>query len=79
MEMSEKYIVKEGILSKFLGGIAQNIIDKKRAKNMKALKNSPKLRKLEKELADKVAEFEDHIKQNLDQDSKDQLKKRFGI
>ena len=77
--MSKKYIVNEGILGKFLGGIAQNIIDKKRAKNMKALKNDPKLKKLEAELAQKMSEFEDHIKSNLDQDSRDQLKKRFGL
>ena len=79
MIMSKKYIVNEGILGKFLGGIAQNIIDKKRAKNMKALKNDPKLKKLEAELAKKMKEFEDHIKSNLDQDSKDKLKKDFGI
>ena len=79
MIMSKKYIVNEGILGKFLGGIAQNIIDKKRAKNVKALKNDPKLKKLEAELAKKMEEFEDHIKSNLDQDSRDQLKKRFGL
>ena len=79
MVMSKKYIVNEGILTKFLGGIAQNIIDKKRAKNVKALKNAPKLKKLESELAQKMSEFEDHIKSNLDQDSRDQLKKRFGL
>jgi hypothetical protein len=75
--MSKKYIVNEGILSKFLGGITQNIIDKKRTKNMKALKNDPKLKKLEIELAQKMEEFEDHIKNNVDQDSKDMFSKYF--
>ena len=75
MIMSKKYIVKEGVLSKFLGGIAQNIIDKKRAKNMKALKNDPKLKKLEAELAKKMKEFEDHIDSNLSADAK----KKFGL
>tara|TARA_Y100000004_G_C8749747_1_gene341863 strand:- start:50 stop:271 length:222 start_codon:yes stop_codon:yes gene_type:complete len=73
--MSKKYIVKEGVLSKFLGGIAQNIIDKKRAKNMKALKNDPKLKKLEAELAKKMKEFEDQVTNNLSADAK----KKFGL
>tara|TARA_B100000424_G_scaffold221059_1_gene179986 strand:+ start:1905 stop:2132 length:228 start_codon:yes stop_codon:yes gene_type:complete len=73
MIMSKKYIVKEGVLSKFLGGIAQNIIDKKRAKNMKALKNDPKLKKLEAELAKKMKEFEDHIDSNLSADTRKKL------
>ena len=73
--MSKKYIVNEGILGKFLGGIAQNIIDKKRAKNMKALKNDPKLKKLEAELAKKMKEFEDHIDSNLGSEELERLKK----
>ena len=73
MIMSKKYIVNEGILGKFLGGIAQNIIDKKRAKNMKALKNDPKLKKLEAELAKKMKEFEDQVTNNLSADTRKKL------
>ena len=78
MIMSKKYIVKEGVLSKFLGGIAQNIIDKKRAKNMKALKNDPKLKKLEAELAKKMKEFEDHIKDNFSEKDRGKFSKFYS-
>ena len=59
--MAKKYIVKEGILSKFVGALTKNIIDKKRQKNAKALKNDPKLRKLEDELAKKMKDLESYV------------------
>ena len=68
-----------GFLSNLVSGITGNVIENKKQQNMKALKNDPKLKKLEAKLAHKMEEFENHIKSNLDQDSKDQLKKRFGL
>ena len=68
-----------GFLSNLVSGVMDNVIENKKQQNMKALKNDPKLKKLEADLAQKMEEFEDHIKSNLDQDSKDKLKKDFGI
>ena len=60
--MAKKYIVKEGILTKFVSALTQNIIDKKRAKNQKALKNDPVLRKMEDKLAKDIQDFQDFIR-----------------
>jgi len=66
-----------GFLSNLVSGVMDNVIENKKKQNMKALKNDPKLQKLEAELAKKMEEFEDHIKSNLDQDSKDKFSKYF--
>ena len=50
-----------GFLSNLVSGVMDNVIENKKQQNMKALKNDPKLKKLEAELAKKMKEFEDHI------------------
>ena len=64
--MAKKYIVKEGIFGKFATAITKNIVDGKRAKNMKALKNDPKLKKMEAKLAKDIKAFEDTLQAYID-------------
>ena len=64
-----------GFLSNLVSGVMDNVIENKKQQNMKALKNDPKLKKLEADLAEKMKEFEDHIDSNLSADAK----KKFGL
>tara|TARA_B100000131_G_C17951885_1_gene546787 strand:- start:626 stop:856 length:231 start_codon:yes stop_codon:yes gene_type:complete len=75
--MAKKYIVKEGILSKFVSALTQNIIDKKRAKNQKALKNDPVLRKMEDKLAKDIQDFQDYVEKKTGR-SNDEFLKMLG-
>ena len=56
--MAKNKLIREGILTKFVSTITQNIINKQRQKNQKALKNDPKLKKLGAELAQAVDKFQ---------------------
>tara|TARA_Y100000361_G_scaffold154280_1_gene179276 strand:- start:4671 stop:4904 length:234 start_codon:yes stop_codon:yes gene_type:complete len=75
--MAKKYIVKEGILTKFVSALTQNIIDKKRAKNQKALKNDPVLRKMEDKLAKDIQDFQDYVEKKTGR-SNDEFLKMLG-
>ena len=75
--MAKKYIVKEGILTKFVSALTQNIIDKKRAKNQKALKNEPVLRKMEDKLAKDIQDFQDYVEKKTGR-SNDEFLKMLG-
>ena len=73
----KKYIVKEGILTKFVGAITKNIIDNQRKKNVKALKNDKELQKLEKKVADSIDNLKSYVDDKTDM-SKDDFLKKFG-
>ncbi len=73
--MAKKYIVKEGILSKFVSALTQNIIDKKRAKNQKALKNDPVLKKMEAKLAKDIEDFKKAVEDRTGESQDDFLKR----
>ena len=73
----KKYIMKEGILTKFVGAITKNIIDNQRKKNQKALKNDKELQKLEKKVADSIDNLKSYVDDNTDISQDDYLKK-FG-
>tara|TARA_Y100001938_G_C7989186_1_gene378555 strand:+ start:341 stop:571 length:231 start_codon:yes stop_codon:yes gene_type:complete len=73
--MAKKYIVKEGILSKFVGALTQNIIDKKRAKNQKVLKNDPVLKKMEAKLAKDIEDFKKAVEDRTGESQDDFLKR----
>tara|TARA_Y100000361_G_C11121300_1_gene323369 strand:- start:954 stop:1184 length:231 start_codon:yes stop_codon:yes gene_type:complete len=73
--MAKKYIVKEGILSKFVSALTQNIIDKKRVKNQKALKNDPVLKKMEAKLAKDIEDFKKAVEDRTGESQEDFLKR----
>ena len=73
--MAKKYIVKEGILSKFVSALTQNIIDKKRVKNQKALKNDPVLKKMEAKLAKDIEDFKKAVEDRNGESQEDFLKR----
>ena len=64
-----------GFLSNLVSGVMDNVIENKKQQNMKALKNDPKLKKLEADLEQKMKEFEDHIDSNLGSEELERLKK----
>ena len=55
--MKKRNPIAEGILSKFVDNIFTNIKNNNRARNIKALRTDPKLRKAEAELADAYDAF----------------------
>jgi hypothetical protein len=73
-QMAKKYIVTEGILTKFVSSVMDNIVDGQRQKNKKMLKKAhdAKLVKLEAEAAQAVKNFTDYIESNIK--NKDKLK-----
>ncbi len=73
--MAKKYIVKEGILSKFVGALTQNIINNKRAKNQKVLKNDPVLKKMEAKLAKDIENFTKAVEDRTGESQEDFLKR----
>ena len=74
----KKYIVKEGILTKFVGAITKNIIDNQRKKNQKALKNDKELQKLEKKVADSIDNLKDYVDNKTGMSEEDFLKRIGG-
>ena len=64
-----------GFLSNLVSGVMDNVIENKKQQNMKALKNDPKLKKLEADLAEKMKEFENQVTNNLSADAR----KKFGL
>tara|TARA_Y100000310_G_C20454804_1_gene702513 strand:+ start:233 stop:463 length:231 start_codon:yes stop_codon:yes gene_type:complete len=73
--MAKKYVVKEGILTKFVGAITSNIINNQRAKNKKALKNDKELQRLENEAAKSLNNLKDYVDDNTDMSRDDFIKK----
>ena len=59
-----KYIIKEGVVDKFIRNVFDNIINKRRQANKKALKSDPQLAAMEKKLAQSTANFLDYIEKN---------------
>ena len=57
-----KYIIKEGAIERFIGKVFDNIIEKNRQKNIKAMKHDPKLIALEKEAAQAYSDLEKYMK-----------------
>ena len=72
--MAKKYIVTEGILTKFVSSVMDNIVDGQRQKNKKMLKKAhdAKLVKLEAEAAQAVKNFQDYIESKVDPSDKEQ-------
>ena len=62
-----------GFLSNLVSGVMDNVIENKKQQNMKALKNDPKLKKLEADLAEKMKEFENQVTNNLSADTRKKL------
>ena len=75
--MAKKYLVKEGILTKFVSAVTNNIITDKRAKNQKALKNDPVLKKMEAKLAKDIQDFEDYVSKKTNM-TDDEFFKKIG-
>ena len=73
--MAKKYQLNEGILSKFVSAVTNNIITKKRKKNLKALKNDPVLKKMEAKLAKDLQDFEDYLDDKTGESQEDFLKR----
>ena len=73
--MAKKYQLKEGILSKFVSAVTNNIITKKRKKNLKALKNDTVLKKMEAKLAKDLQDFEDYLDDKTGESQEDFLKR----
>mgnify|MGYP001025479785 CR=1 FL=1 len=59
-----KYIIKEGSIERFIEKVFDNIINKNRQKNIKALKHDPKLKDLEKKAAKAVSDFHEYMKKS---------------
>ena len=59
-----KYIIKEGSIERFIEKVFDNIINKNRQKNIKALKHDPKLKDLEKKAAIAVSDFHEYMKKS---------------
>ena len=64
-----------GFLSNLVSGVMDNVIENKKKQNRQALKNDPKLQKLEAELAKKMEAFNKHMDSRLSEDAK----KKFGL
>ena len=60
--MKKRNPITEGMLSKFVDNIFTNIKNNQRARNIKALKTDPRLRKAEENLAKAYDEFFDQAK-----------------
>ena len=67
-----------GFLSNLVSGVMDNVIENKKQQNMKALKNDPKLKELEADLAQKMEEFEDHIKGNFSEKDRGKFSKFYS-
>ena len=59
-----KYIIKEGVVDKFIRNVFDNIINKRRQANKKALKSDPQLASLEKKLAQSTTALVDYLEKN---------------
>ena len=55
--MKKRNPITEGMVSKFIDNIFTNIKNNQRARNIKALKTDPKLKKAEEKLADAYEVF----------------------
>jgi predicted house-cleaning noncanonical NTP pyrophosphatase (MazG superfamily) len=55
--MKKRNPISEGMLSRFVDNIFTNIKNNNRARNIKALKTDPQLKKAEAKLADAYEEF----------------------
>jgi hypothetical protein len=75
--MAKNKLIREGILTKFVSTITQNIINKQRQKNQKALKNDPKLKKLEAEFAQAVDKFQKGVEAYTGK-SREDFAKKYG-
>jgi hypothetical protein len=62
--MKKRNPITEGMLSKFVDNIFTNIKNNQRARNIKALKTDPELRKAEENLAKAYDEFFDQAKKS---------------
>ena len=65
-----KYIVKEGILDKFVLGLFDTIVKGKQSRAKKQLENDPKLKKLYAKLDKDTKELKAHINKMKKEDPK---------
>ena len=71
-ELKEKYIVKEGVLRSFVNSVMDNIVNKERQKNKKALSKAhdAKLEQLEKKAAAAIDDFTNYLEDNISDETK---------